>query len=142
MVETDNSQRATVAETERLTHDVSTRGVMVHADLKHRAATLVVGESEASVEIEVTPTGPFPGDYFVGTFDGPRMTALVHLGEDYDVVQKIDLIHMVEAQQDVGDFPCIAVVGSEEERRLVVVGGGVPARLELYPLPDFVAQPE
>ena len=121
-------------------YDVSTRGAMIHVELDGRWGKLVVGEGEGKVEIEVSPTGPLPGDYFVGTFDGSRMTALVQLSEDYELVQEIDLVHMVEAERDVSGFPCIAVVGEDGARRLVVVGGGTPARLELFAPPPEVAQ--
>jgi hypothetical protein len=114
-------------------YDLSIRGAMVHADLDGKTARIVVGEGQESVVIEVAPTGPLPGDYFVGTFDGPRITALVQLSEDYELVQEIDMIHMVEAQREVSDFPRIAVVGEHGARRLVVLGGGAPTSLELHP---------
>jgi hypothetical protein len=121
-------------------HDLSAPGATVGVDLTDKAATLLVGQPDEQVEIEITPTGPLPGDYFVGTFKGGRIIAVVRLGEDYDTVQETDLIHMVEAERDVGDFPRIAVVTADGTRRLQVIGRGAPARLELQALPEFVPQ--
>lgn len=123
--------------TERESHDLSRPGAAVQVDLSRRAATLVVGQAGAAIEIEITPTGPLPGDYFVGRFRGARIVALVRLGEDYDTVRTTDLVHLVEAEHDVRDFPRIAAVGPDGARRLRVVGGGAPARLKLYPLPQI-----
>jgi hypothetical protein len=117
-------------------HDVGLRGATVRIDLTGRAATLNVGAAGQTTAIEITPTGPLPGDYFVGTFNGPRIVALVRLSDDYDRVEQIDLIHMVEAEKDVGDFPAIGVVEADGAKQLQVVGGGAPARLEVHPLPE------
>jgi len=136
------AEEGSAFESGRVYYDVSTRGAMVHVDLADRWAKLTVGEGDESVEIEVSPTAPLPGDYFVGTFDGPRITALVQLSEDYELVQEIDLVHMVEAEQDVSGFPRIAVVGEAGARQLVVIGGGEPARLELHHFPHSLEQDE
>ena len=116
-------------------HDVSLPGAAVRADMTGRGATLRVGEPGGTTDIEITPTGSLPGDFFVGTFDGPRMIALARLSEDYAAVEKIDLIHMVRAERDVSAFPRIAVVDDGDGKLLQVIGGGERASLQVYELP-------
>jgi hypothetical protein len=115
-----------------VSHDVSVRGTTIRADLTSAGAKLTVGQAGERTEIEITPTGALPGDYFVGTFRGPRIVALVRLSEEYDSVQEADLLAMVEAEKSVAGFPSIGVVETDGVKRLQVVGGGAPARLELH----------
>ena len=117
-------------------HDLGMRGATVRVDLTGSAATLKVGGPGGTTAIEITPTGPLPGDYFVGTFSGPRIVALARLSEDYDSIEEIDLIHMVEGEREVAGFPAIGVVEADGAKQLQVVGGGLPARLEVHPLPE------
>lgn len=70
LIQTPASSSALAPLTVGVPYDLSTRGAMVHADLEGRSAAVIVGESDARVEIEVSPTGPLAGDYFVGTFEG------------------------------------------------------------------------
>jgi hypothetical protein len=70
-------------------HQLDTVGDRVRLDLTDRSATVLVGDvAGTNTEIEITPTGPLAGDYFVGTFDGARMVGLVRLGEGYDTVAR------------------------------------------------------
>jgi hypothetical protein len=93
------------------------------------------GRREPATTIEIAPTGPLPGDYFVGTESG-RFVGLVRLDQDYDEVGELDLVQMVQWTRDVSSFPRIAVVATEAGRRLEIVGGGLPARVEVEPVAE------
>jgi hypothetical protein len=62
-----------VLDTPTESHQLDTVGDRVRLDLTDRSATVLVGDvAGMNTEIEITPTGPLAGDYFVGTFDGAR----------------------------------------------------------------------
>jgi hypothetical protein len=126
-----------VLDTTAESHQLDTVGDRVRLDLTDRWTTVLVGDvAGTNTEIEITPTGPLAGDYFVGTFDGARMVGLVRLGEGYDTVREIDHVALVAGQRDVSEFPRIAAVADEEGRRLEIASGGLPTRVELQPLAE------
>jgi hypothetical protein len=85
-----------VLDTPTESHQLDTVGDRVRLDLTDRSATVLVGDvAGTNTEIEITPTGPLAGDYFVGTFDGARMVGLVRLGEGYDTVREMDHVALV-----------------------------------------------
>ena len=108
-------------------------GESLQLQLDHQVAKLFVEGGAGQTQIEITPTGQASGEYFIATFDGPRIGALVRLNEDYDHVREIDLKLMVGAEHDVTGFPSIGLVGRPGSRRLRIADRGLATRLELAP---------
>lgn len=109
-------------------------GDALELQLDGSVAKLLVGTGAAPVQIEIAAAGYVADEFFVATFVGARIGALVRLGEDYDHVRPIDLKLMVGAERDVTGFPTIALVGEPGGRRVRIEARGRATRVELAPL--------
>ena len=106
-------------------------GDAVELTLTGAVAKLVIGTGAAPTQIEIAPVDHAAGEYFVATFEGPRIGALVRLNEDYNEVRKIDLLLMVGVERDVAAFPRISLMGDAGNRRVRIAGRGVPTRVHV-----------
>lgn len=109
--------------------------------LEGAIAKLVIGAQGAQTQIEISPVGYVAEEYFVATFEGPRIGALVRLNEHYRHVQDTDLLLMVGTECEVTGFPRIALVGEPGSRTLRIACRELPTRVELCSFPRSSTTP-
>lgn len=105
----------------------------VELKLDGAVAKLSIGSGPAQTEIEISPAGYVRGEYFVATFDGARIGALVRLNDRYERVSETDLKLMVGVERDVSAYPSIRLVGGSGQRRVRIVARGLETRVALEP---------